>query len=415
MLSILLLNSCFSFCNLPIHIMNSNIENLYRIAGKQQRIIIGLMSGTSFDGLDVALCRFNGSGVDTKVEVLHFTTKQYDAAFKEDLKAIFAKRNADLERITLLNAYIGTYYAQLILQCLEEWNISFTGVDAIASHGQTIFHAPKRLHQIDKYGNATLQIGDADHIAVKTGIITLSDFRQKHIAAGGEGAPLALYGDYLLFGSPAENRIMLNIGGIANFTYLPAGYAPGCFSTDVGPGNTLMDQFIQQQFPGKYYDENAEVASTGKVNDALLKSLLDDPFFAAPFPKTTGPELFSLAYLEKAIQTSGQTHISKEDVMATLALFSAQTIIEAVAGAVANLDSFEIYISGGGMYNPLLVNYIEKHFNIKLKSTSDLGIYPDAKEAVLFALLANEALAGGNTNYGGDLLSVSMGKISLPK
>ncbi len=395
--------------------MNTNIENLYRIAAKQQRTIIGLMSGTSFDGLDVALCRFEGSGVDTKVEVLHFITKEYDAAFKEDLKSIFAKRNADLERITLLNAYIGTYYAELILQCLREWNITAADVDAIASHGQTIFHAPKRLHQIKKYGNATLQIGDADHIAVKTGIITLSDFRQKHIAAGGEGAPLALYGDYLLFGSPSENRIMLNVGGIANFTYLPAGYAPGCFSTDIGPGNTLMDQFIQQQFPGIYYDKNAEVASAGKVNEVLLLALLDNPFFAAPFPKTTGPELFSLAYLEKAMQASGQTNISKEDVMATLAKFSAQAMIVTIESAVSGVGKFEIYISGGGMYNPLLVNYIEKYFDIKLKSTSNIGIHPDAKEAVLFAVLANEALVGGQTNYGGNLLSVSMGKVSFAK
>jgi anhydro-N-acetylmuramic acid kinase len=395
--------------------MNTNIENLYRIAGKQQRIIIGLMSGTSFDGLDVALCRFEGSGVDTKVKVLHFTTIEYDAGFKEELKSIFAKRGADLERITLLNAYIGTYYAQIILKCIDEWGMPMADVDAIASHGQTIFHAPKRLHHLEKYGNATLQIGDADHIAFKTGIITISDFRQKHIAAGGEGAPLSLYGDYLLFGSPTENRIMLNVGGIANFTYLPAGYAPGCFSTDVGPGNTLMDQFIQQHHSGKYFDKNAEIASTGKVNEVLLKALLNDPFFTAPFPKTTGPELFSLVYLDKAMQASGETNVSKEDAMATLAKFSAQAIIAAVESTVSGLGKFEIYISGGGMYNPLLVNHIEKHFGIKLKSTSDLGINPDAKEAVLFALLANEALAGGQTNYGGDLLSISMGKVSFPK
>jgi anhydro-N-acetylmuramic acid kinase len=394
--------------------MNQNIENLYKIAGKPVRNIIGLMSGTSLDGLDVALCRFSSSGIETRVEVLYFTTKDYDAGFKEALKSVFAKRTADLERITLLNAYIGTYYAELILQCLEEWGIPISEIDAIASHGQTIFHAPKHTHPNDEYGNATLQIGDADHIAVKTGIITLSDFRQKHIAAGGEGAPLALYGDYLLFGSPTENRIMLNVGGIANFTYLPAGYGTGCFSTDVGPGNTLMDQFIQLKFPGKYYDRNAEVARVGKVNENLLAALLSHPFFEAIFPKTTGPELFSLVYLQNAITISGQQNISNEDVMATLAKFSAQAIIEAITKAVGD-QHFEIYISGGGMYNPLLVGYIEKHFDIKLKSTTDLGINPDAKEAVLFALLANEALAGGKTNYGGDLLSVSMGKVSFPK
>jgi len=394
--------------------MNQNIENLYKIAGKPVRTIIGLMSGTSFDGLDIALCSFSGSGTDTQVKVLNFTTKDYDTGFKEELKSVFAKRNADLERITLLNAYIGTYYAELILQCLDEWNIAVADIDAIASHGQTIFHTPKHARTEDKYGNATLQIGDADHIAVKTGIITLSDFRQKHIAAGGEGAPLALYGDYLLFGSPKENRIMLNVGGVANFTYLPAGYGSGCFSTDVGPGNTLMDQFIQLKFPGKYYDKNAEVARVGKVNENLLAALLSHPFFYAIFPKTTGPELFNLTYLQNAITVSGQQNISNEDVMATLAKFSAQSIIEAITNAVGN-QGFEIYISGGGMYNPLLVGYLEKHFNIKLKSTTDLGINPDAKEAVLFALLANEALAGGKTNYGGDLLSVSMGKVSFPK
>ncbi|NCD70778.1 anhydro-N-acetylmuramic acid kinase [Mucilaginibacter agri] len=397
--------------------MNQNIEDLYHIAGKPVRNIIGLMSGTSFDGLDIALCRFSGSGADTQVKVLHFTTKDYTADFKEELKSIFAKRTADLERITLLNAFIGSYYAELILQCLNEWGMSVTEVDAIASHGQTIFHAPKRLHGLAHYGNATLQIGDADHLAVKTGIITLSDFRQKHIAAGGEGAPLALYGDYLMFADKQENRIMLNVGGIANFTYLPASTAEGLFSTDVGPGNTLMDQFIQLHYPGKYYDKNAEVASKGTVNDALLAALLDDDFFEAPFPKTTGPELFGLTYLQKAIDKSGQYHLSDEDIMATLAKFSAQGIIDAIARCTQSDQSYQIYISGGGMYNPVLVKYIEDYAGKPIKSTTDLGIHPDAKEAVLFALLANEALAGGKTDFGDNenLPSVSMGKVSFPK
>src|SRR5690606_29098773 len=158
--------------------------------------------------------------------------------------------------------------------------------DLIASHGQTIFHAPKHQHRKDGYPNATLQIGDGDHIAMKTGIITLSDFRQKHIAAGGEGAPLAVYGDYLIFSSATENRIMLNIGGIANFTFLPSAHLTGFFSSDVGPGNTLMDQFIQLKYPGKYYDENAAIASSGKPNSDLLNALLDHPFYKAEFPKT---------------------------------------------------------------------------------------------------------------------------------
>lgn len=397
--------------------MNANIQNLYNISSKPSRRIIGLMSGTSFDGLDIAVCDFTGSGLGTQVTVSQFITKDYSPAFKEDLKSVFAKKMADLEKITLLGAVIGSYYAELILECLSEWGIAPEEVDLIASHGQTIFHAPKHQHGIEGYPNATLQIGDADHLSVKSGIITLSDFRQKHIAVGGEGAPLAVYGDYLIFSSATENRIMLNIGGIANFTFLPSGHSTGFFSSDVGPGNTLMDQFVQQKYPGKYYDKNAEIASAGKVNSKLLETLLDHPFYKAPFPKTTGPELFSLNYLNDSIEKSGQRGISNEDTMATLALFSATGIIQAIEESVEGKGAFEIYLSGGGMYNPLLVKHVEEHFNRTLKYTSDLGINPDAKEAVLFALLANEAVAGGNTPFGDHpgVPTVSMGKISFPQ
>ena len=397
--------------------MNPNIQSLYTISNKSVRNIIGLMSGTSFDGLDLALCEFSGSGLDTKVNVKRFITKEYEVGFKEELKSVFAKKNADLEKVTQLNAYLGMYYADLVLECLNQWGIDPLEIDLIASHGQTIFHAPKHQHPESKYSNSTLQIGDGDHLAVKTGIITLSDFRQKHIAAGAEGAPLAVYGDYLLFSSFQENRIMLNIGGIANFTFLPSAHSTKFFSSDVGPGNTLMDQYIQLNYPGKYYDKNAEIASAGKVNKTLLEALLEHPFYSAKYPKTTGPELFGLTYLNLALLKSGIKDISKEDVMATLACFTASGIISAISDCVSGLDAFEIYLSGGGMYNPLIVKYLENKFDKKLKLTSDLGVHPDAKEAVLFAVLANEAVAGGATNYGNHpgVPSISMGKISFPK
>jgi anhydro-N-acetylmuramic acid kinase len=396
--------------------MNKNIQKLYEIASRPNRKIIGLMSGTSFDGLDVALCEFQGSGTDTSVRVSNFITKEYTPEFKEEIKSIFAKRMVDLEKLTLLNAYIGTNYAQLIQECLDDWQIPNTEIDLIASHGQTIFHAPKHHHPNDSYGNATLQIGDADHIAVRSGIITLSDFRQKHIAAGGEGAPLAVYGDYLIFSDAVENRIMLNVGGIANFTYLPAGKPDQFFSTDVGPGNTLMDQYVQANFPGMYYDKDSQLALQGTIDEQLLDDLLDDPFFDAPFPKTTGPELFDLTYLNRAISAAGGEDLSHNDVLATLAKFSAQGIIKAVGATVAASDHFEIYISGGGMHNPLLLSHLEQHYAKKIRSTADLGIDPDAKEAVLFALLANEAVAGNADTLSGTagVPKVTMGKISFP-
>ncbi|MGK9116846.1 anhydro-N-acetylmuramic acid kinase [Olivibacter jilunii] len=396
--------------------MNKNIEKLYKIAAKEERNIIGLMSGTSFDGLDIALCQFKGYGPETQVKVLHFVTKDYDAAFKEDLKSVFAKKMVDLEKITLLNAYIGSYYASLVSACLKEWQLEADDIDIIASHGQTIFHAPKHMHGNQKYGNATLQIGDADHLAVNTGIITISDFRQKHIAGGGEGAPLAVYGDYLIFSHPKENRIMLNIGGIANFTYLPANFSESGFSTDVGPGNTLMDQYIQLKFPGRYYDKDATIASAGKINEGLLKALLDNDFFRAPFPKTTGPELFSLAYLNRAIERSEQQGLNDYDIMATLVQFSAEGIAQAIISSIKKGENYTLYLSGGGMYNPLLVDQIERLLNKKTRTTKELGINPDAKEAVLFALLANEAVAGRQTHFErmGGLPAVSMGKVSFP-
>ena len=374
------------------------------------------MSGTSLDGLDVALCRFRDSGIDTKIELLHFKTVSYTPEFKKELKSVSFKGTVDLQKVTLLNAFIGTYYAELILQCLAEWEIPAEQVDLIASHGQTIFHAPFSLHHLNPYGNATLQIGDGDHIAVKTGIITLSDFRQKHIAAGGEGAPLAVYGDYLIFSSENENRILLNIGGIANFTYLPSGKRPDLvFSTDVGPGNTLMDQFVQLHYPGLHYDENAALASAGTVNESLLSALLNDEFFTLSFPKTTGPELFSLNYLKAAVQKSGEQNLSNEDVLATLCEFTAVTIVNAIERSLEG-EEFEIYLSGGGMHNPLLAQTLSGLLNKTLKDTSDLEIDPDAKEAVLFGLLANECVAGGQLDFGSrpGLPTVLMGKISLP-
>jgi anhydro-N-acetylmuramic acid kinase len=297
--------------------VNLQIEKLYRIANKPERLIIGLMSGTSLDGLDIALCRFRGTGTATNIEVLKFETVPYDLDFKSEIKSVFSKEMVSLQNVCLLNPWIGIVHATMILACLKKWNIDTAQVDLIASHGQTIYHAPKILHGKEKFGNATLQIGDGDHIAHTTNIITISDFRQKHIAAGGEGAPLAAYGDFLLFSKQGEDRIMLNIGGIANFTYLPGTLRESeVFSSDVGPGNTLMDAVIQKNYEGHYFDEDAEVAKKGKVHLPLLSALKEHPFFSQTFPKTTGPELLNITYLEKAQLKSDAQKISVEDVMA---------------------------------------------------------------------------------------------------
>ena len=371
------------------------------------------MSGTSLDGLDIALCRLKNSGLATRAEIIDFETIPYSLSFKNEIKQICFKQQIDLEKLCLLNQEIGKLHGNLIQQFLKSRNIAPETIDLIASHGQTVFHSPKRLRKADDYGNATLQIGDADQIATITGIITLADFRQKNIANGHEGAPLAIYGDYLLFNSDKENRVLLNIGGIANFTLLLKDESfEHVLSTDTGAGNTLMDQYITQNFKGQQYDKNAEIALNGKVDEHLLNALLNHPFFSASLPKTTGPELFNLTYLKRALQNSGSTGLSHQDILATLNKFTACGIAVAIKKANCPNKSV-VYLSGGGAHNPLLITNLKNLLpNLTFKNLSALGINPDAKEALLFAILANETIAGNPAVFGKK--SLSMGKISLP-
>jgi anhydro-N-acetylmuramic acid kinase len=393
--------------------LNKNLQKLFDIAQKDEKLGLGLMSGTSLDGLDIALCKFKKSGLNTQFELLEFTTTPYESHFKREVHEIFSKRLVDLEKVTLLNDYIGTFHGELILDALKKWGINPADVDFIASHGQTIYHAPKSLHQQAEYPNATLQIGDGDHLAVKTGILTISDFRQKHIAAGGEGAPLALYGDVLLGSKTGEDRILLNIGGIANLTYLPAdGDLDKVLCTDIGSGNTLIDAACREYFD-QPYDKDSLIALSGTVNQKLLNALLNHPFFNEKVPKTTGPELFNLAYIEDAQQVSGTKDISPQDLVSTLSEFTAKSIADFISASLP-ADS-KIFASGGGAKNQFVINCL-KHLLHKdaIGDTHALGIHPDAKEAILFALLGNEALSGEPIRIGKNP-AVLMGKFSFPK
>lgn len=398
--------------------MNPQIEKLYQIGLKKERFIIGLMSGTSLDGLDIALCRIENAGKTTKISLEKFITMDYEEIFRTKVREIFAKRTVDQQLLSGLNAYIGITHANLINQALKSWRISAAEIDCIASHGQTVYHAPQSLTKDLNWPNSTLQIGDGDHIAMHTGIITLSDFRQKHIAAGGEGAPLAAYGDYLLFSHPTENRFLLNIGGISNFTFIPSHQSQlEAYATDLGPGNTMMNQYMKAHFDLEM-DRDAGTAKKGSVNKDLLEQLLAEEFLALPFPKTTGPELFNLTYLKEAQKRSDTVALPDEDVMATLNRFSAQAMINGIRRQAAGLPNVSVYISGGGLHNPLLFDGIKVSLpDCKVESFASLGIDPDAKEAVLFALLANETLAGtrSNVEHIKDSPAVCMGKISLPE
>ena len=394
--------------------MNPGIESLYRIAKKPKKQILGLMSGTSLDGLDLALCEFEGSGLSTKFVLKQFVSLPYSTAFKESIQAVFAKEQVHFPSLSTLNAEIGIKHAELILSALQSWGIKPEEIDLIASHGQTVMHRPMRN---GNQPNSTLQIGDGDHIALKTGIITLSDFRQKHVAAGGEGAPLAMYGDYFLFSKKGENRILLNIGGIGNFTFLPAHQDPNLILvTDTGPGNTLIDACVRSYFPGFFYDKDARLGMQGLLHPGLLKELMNLDFFHENFPKSTGPEYFNLEKVEQLIQENQWT-LTPTDLIRTLTEFSAQSIALAIK-KYAPETSASIYVSGGGSQNPLLMQRISALLpEIQVRNSSEIGIPTDAKEAVLFALLANETIMdAGATKVRrlGDSPWVTMGKISLP-
>ncbi len=397
--------------------MRNHVQHLAALAEQPVRRIIGLMSGTSLDGLDVALCACTGTGTITKVVVEHFATEPYDDVFKAEIRRVFAKKEVDFQHLTLLNVLIAERFTAIVLDCLRQWEVDPRSVDLIASHGQTVFHAPRIFHGLAGYPNATLQIGDGDHLAFLTGITTISDFRQKHLAAGGEGAPLALYGDYLLFSQPGEDRFLLNLGGIANFTFLPGDSdSAKAFATDTGPGNTLIDAFARVLF-GVPYDADALLASAGVVEAGLFEQLRSDPFFAASFPKTSGPEHFSATWVESVIQHLPKGHNNPYNLLATLTKLTAVTVAEALLRVPLTVGQPVLYISGGGAHNPLIWKYLEEILTgWTIHPMDKLGIDGDAKEAVLFAVLANETVAG-EAQEGqklGGLPLFGMGKISFP-
>lgn len=394
--------------------MNKSLAHLSEVAGKESRRIAGLMSGTSLDGLDIALCRVAGGGRETRLELEHFRTVEYPPETLERLEPVVSVEQVSLRRLTQVHTWLGRYHGSLLLDTLEDWGVRPEEVDAVGSHGQTAYHAPQSLHGQKEWPDATLQIGDGDQLARTTGILTVSDFRQKHIAAGGEGAPLASLVDRMLYADQKAGRLLLNIGGMANFTWLPAGGGEP-LSTDTGPGNTLVNKYVQRTF-GMPCDRDGERARKGTVHAGLLRELLEHPWLKNPLPRTTGPEMFNLDWVEACMERAGFGK-SEEDVVATLTWYSAETIAAAIRRLPVE-ELPEIYVSGGGVHNPVLLENLQHLLEGReLLTTGELGMPPDAKEAALFAVLANELLAGEGfiiASRGQAGRRVNLGKISFP-
>ena len=395
-------------------------QRLVDIAKKPERIILGLMSGTSMDGLDMALCKVSGHGQDTRVELLQSKTVDYTANDRSRLAMLVSQDEVSLPDLCIFNEWIAEYHASLVLAALMDWGVQPSAVDCLASHGQTIYHAPTSWNHEGAMRHATLQMGDGDHLAVRTGILTLSDFRQKEVAGGGEGAPLAPYAEGLLF-SDKNPRILLNLGGIANMTWLPpkgAGVFP--IFGDTGPANALIDRAVRMTLPdnAEGYDYNGRIAKKGKINRELLETLKDEPYFAKPCPKSTGPELFGDAFVEEAWKQAQQAGDAPEDFIATLTRLTVETIAETILNEIPTLANTELFGSGGGWKNPTIRRWMRELLpDPAFHEASELGFPSDVKEAMLFAVLANESLAGDGFQVlmkGGDGRSTAFGKFSFP-
>ena len=345
-------------------------------------LYLGLMSGTSADGIDAALVRFEGEGRALRCQLMHGRTFAWDEATRTRLVAL--GQGADtvsLDALGALDATVALAFADAALSLLQDAGVPRGRVRAIGSHGQTIRHRPQADPPF------TWQLGDGNVIAERSGIDTVADFRRRDVAAGGQGAPLMPAFHAALLGSPQEDRAVLNLGGIANFTLLPVGGEVRGF--DTGPANALMDAWCERH-TGRAYDADGAFAASGQVDAALLARLLADPWFALPPPKSTGREHFHLEWLQARM---GETVLPPADVQATLLDLSARTVADALQ--MTQPDTRRVLVCGGGVRNAVLMARLAAYLpQAIVESTAMHGLEPDYVEAMGFAWLARETLAG---------------------
>jgi anhydro-N-acetylmuramic acid kinase len=344
---------------------------------------IGLLSGTSMDAVDAALVSFEGDTCD----VIHYLQHPMPADLRLSLRD--AGPEMTLGVASGLDARLGELFAEAALAVANAAGIRPAQITAIGSHGQTILHCPET-------GSAnSLQVGDPNRIAQRTGIVTVADFRRMDMAAGGQGAPLAPAFHAWRFRRPGLCRAVVNIGGIANISVLPAQQDAPVIGFDSGPGNVLMDGWIHAE-TGKEMDRDGRWASTGLCQEGLLSLMLADPYLSAPPPKSTGREHFNMAWLRDCIRKSG-AQISPVDVQATIAELTCRTIADATRQHAS--DATEVLVCGGGVHNGFLMARLREHLVPRdVRSTAESGLDPDAVEAVTFAWLARCRLRGDPGN-----------------
>ena len=360
-------------------------------------VIIGLMSGTSADGIDAAAVDFHGQGRRTRISVLHFVSIPYSQRMRDAILDACSPKYSWPWDLCPLNHALGELFGEAACTVAAEAGIPLSEVTAIASHGQTVWHQPEPREIGDRVGRGTFQIGSPAVIAASTGCRVISDFRSADMAAGGQGAPLVPYFDWVLLGSKTEARAILNIGGIANVTHLPrSGKLKDVRAFDTGPGNMVIDHIAGRLTGGKLaMDAGGELAARGEVKQKRLNRLLDDPFFALAPPKSTGREKFGHVYADGLWEAEVGKGMKPVNLLATVTALTAESINRAFQNWVGAVDT--VIAGGGGVKNKTLVSMLN-FGGARITGHDEFGIPDDAKEAVAFALLAYETLHGRPSN-----------------
>lgn len=380
---------------------------------KPFRLVVGLMSGTSADGIDAVLTRISGSGLSTKVEQLGFHFLPFDRPTREAVLNICSGSSGGTREICLLGTHLGRLYAQAVRELLNATGTE--KIDLIGCHGQTVYHIPEETEYLNTSIRGTLQIGDPSYLAEEFGCPVVSDFRIRDMAAGGLGAPLVPYTEFLLYRSETEDVALQNIGGIGNVTLLPAGCSLSEVTAfDTGPGNMVMDALAAKITDGRMgYDDSGKLAASGSVIPELLDWMLTDPYLDRQPPKTTGREYYGAEYVEKLLSFGTYSLV---DVLTTATAFTAQTIALSLRRFAPGMPT-RLVVGGGGSRNPTLLRFLQDALpEVTVQTQEDLGLDSDAKEAVAFAILANDALFGICNNAPsatGAAHGVVMGRINL--
>jgi anhydro-N-acetylmuramic acid kinase len=386
---------------------------------KRGMLVLGLMSGTSADGIDVALATISGAPPRVKARLMNHTAVKFPAQVRAEILRVAEQRAITAGELSQLNFRLGQLFAEAAKTACERFGVAVSSLDLIGSHGQTIFHQGEAVKYLGASTASTLQIGEAAVIAAQTGVTTVADFRPADMAIGGQGAPLVPYADYLLYSDRKLGCASLNLGGIANVTVIPAGAArERVFAFDTGPANMLIDALVAHFTRGrKKFDDGARMALAGRAIQALLDEMMRDPYLKKAPPKSTGREYYGGAYVKRVLALGRRYGTTPNDLIRCVTIFTALSVVDALNRFVTPKTKLDqLIVSGGGARNPLIMAQLAAALpGVEVLPSSRLGVPEEAKEAFAFALLAYETFhqrAGNVFSATGASGPAILGKVS---